>query len=82
MKLRLGLPKGTIKEVVLHDESGTRLETKTGSTSWSGSQTTMELVYEGKFPPTGKIVVTVYDQLQKFKIPFELNNLSLFGREL
>ena len=71
--------KSSIKELKFYDDAGTVMKFSSRSSSWSGSETTYNYEYKTKFPPAGKIVVELYADQKKFKVPFKLENITLLG---
>ena len=82
LKLKLGVSKDSVKSVTVFDSDSNELAFSSTSTSWQGDSVTHEFSKKGKLPSKGRIVVEVYDGLQKYQIPFSLTDISLLGRPL
>ncbi|GAG38808.1 unnamed protein product, partial [marine sediment metagenome] len=44
--------------------------------------TTLRYWLEGKFPETGRIVVTLHQGMTKWRVPFKVTDISLIGRPI
>jgi hypothetical protein len=82
LTLKLGLKKDSIKEVRIYDETGGQIKISGTSSSWSGNKSELTYMHEKKFPARGKIIFEVYEQQQKYEIPFKIENISLLGQPL
>lgn len=83
MELKVNLLLGTIKSTTFYREDGTELIVSQGGKSFS-SDRLMDIDYKikGKFPPRGRIVLEVLDEITKHEISFKLTNISLTGKPL
>jgi hypothetical protein len=81
MELKLNLKKDSLKAVWLVAD-GAKTELKQNGYGGGGNTYTFTYEYKGTFPPNGKLVAEVYDQLQTFTTTFKLENLSLLGTPL
>jgi hypothetical protein len=74
------LSKGTIS---FYAEDGTELNVSQSGKSFSAGRL-MDVHYriKGKFPPRGRIVLEVLDNVTKHEISFKLTNISLIGDPL
>jgi len=70
LELRLNIDHGAIQSTEFFDAAGKPLEVEISSSSYSGETTTLTFSIKGTFPETGKIKITVYKNLQKFRASF------------
>jgi hypothetical protein len=82
LDVKIEMSNDLIASIVVEDESGRPLPAKPSGYSATNDQVTRSLSLKGKFPPKGKIILKVYDDLKTFEIPFKLENLDLLGRPL
>ncbi len=82
LKLALEVPHSSIKEVLFFDAAGTPIEVASAGSMYSGDSTTLEFGKESAFPDSGRIVVTIHHNLQKFTTPFSVTDIDLLGRPL
>lgn len=66
----------------MKDASGAALKTTDGGSWSSGDETSKTLTLKGKFPPKGRIVARVYEDLKEYEIPFKIENVDLLGRPM
>ena len=83
MALKVNLLLGTIKSTTFYREDGTELIVSQSGKSFS-SDILMDIGYKikGNFPPRGRIVLEVLDEITKHEISFKLTNISLTGKPL
>ena len=82
LKLELNQLSSSIKSIRFYDQNNHELEVNKSGWEGSGEKTTFRFSTEDEFPPKGKIIVEVFGNRQKNKIPFELTNISLLGQAL
>lgn len=78
----VGLDHSMIKSVTFYDSDGKKLDVFRNSSSYLKDKVHYYYSIKGKFPPTGRIVVEVYEDYRKFTVPFKVTNISLLGRPL
>ncbi len=82
LSLKLSVSKESVKSVAFYDKDGGKLDVSSYGYSSSGASTTFTYSIKGKFPEKGRIVVTVFENVKKYKIPFKISNVSLIGQPL
>ena len=80
LEFQLKLSRYMIKNVMFQSADGSEIETKSGSTMYGDNSTTFEYNRKIPFPPDTRIVIEVYQNAQKQKVPFKLENLNLLGQ--
>jgi len=78
--VELGLNRDTIKTVIFQTSDGKKIDAKSGSTMFGENSTTFEYNRETPFPLDMRILIEVYQDAQKQKLPFKLENLNLLGQ--
>jgi hypothetical protein len=79
VELKVAGKRETIKEAVVLDAAGQRLETKINGFSSFNNQSTLTLLVKAGIPKDGKIVLEMYEGLQEFTAPFRIQNITLLG---
>ncbi len=82
LTLEVALSSDVIKALRFLDGQGNPLNVSRQSTMSSGKTTVVQYDTEGNFPEKGNIVIEVFDQLERFEIPFSLHDISLTGQSL
>ena len=82
LELRLNIDHGAIQSTEFLDAAGKPLEVERSSSSYGSETTTLTFSIKGTFPETGKIKITVYKTLQKFRASFKLENIGFSGHVL
>lgn len=83
LKLKLEINKDSVKTVDIFDDAGNKLEVSQGYMASGNNVTYNYTRQDGQpFPATGRIVIEVYEDQQKYELPFKLTDLSLLGRDL
>lgn len=83
MDLNVDLLRGRLKSTKFYREDGTELEVFQTGGSYSGDdQLDIRYTKKGPFPPKGRIVMEVIDEITKHEISFTLTNISLTGEPL
>jgi len=83
MRLKANLPRASVKRARFYRRDGTEIEVSRGGWSYAFDRIKkMEFKTKGQFPPKGRIVLEVLDNITKHKIPFKLTNVSLLGQLL
>jgi len=68
-----------IRAMVLTDTTGKPLNTESRGETYYGNKSTYKFsMKDGSFPSEGSVVVEVYEDLKKYKLPFRLTNLEIF----
>ena len=80
--LNMNIDQDSLASVTFYDSAGKKLETSGRSYMYMGNQATLEYEFEQALPARGRIEVRVYENLNKYKSPFQLKNLSLLGKPL
>ncbi|MHC4645726.1 MAG: heavy metal-binding domain-containing protein [Planctomycetota bacterium] len=71
MELKVNLPVGAVKSVKIYGETGRPVRVSTsGSASSGDSLLSIDIDIEGKLPPKGRIVLAVFENIQKHTIAF------------
>jgi len=83
MDLKVNLLRGHLKSTKFYREDGTEFEVSQSGGSYTEDRL-LDINYEtkGEFPPRGRIVIEVIDEITKHEIPFTLINISLTGEPL
>ena len=76
----VGLDHSMVKSITFYDSNGKKLDVFRNSSSRLRDKVNYFYSIKGKFPPTSRIVVEVYEDYKKFKVPFKVTNISLLGR--
>jgi len=77
--LKIDKSKDEIKKVIFYDSSGQLLEVESRGSMYSGNNVTYTFSRkDGDFPAQGSIAIEAYDDLQRKKISFTLNDLEIF----
>jgi len=79
LSLSLACDLDNIKEFRFLDKDGSQLEVAKRGHYSSGSNSQVNFSIKGSFPEEGKIVVVLYDNVKKYRIPFELTDITLTG---
>jgi hypothetical protein len=83
MELKVNLSEGSLKSTRFYDENGKKFEvTRSGSSSSNDRLLEVGFRTKGKFPPRGRIVMEVHEELTEHRVPFKLTNISLTGHYL
>jgi hypothetical protein len=83
MHLKVNLVRGSVKSVKFYSEDGTELEVSPAGRSYSqGRVHDIGYKIKGQFPPRGRIVFEVLDNVTKDEIPFRLTRISLAGEQV
>lgn len=79
LALEIKKPHYEIKEVKFYDSEGQPLETDSAGYSASMDQVTLNYsVKGGVFPSKGSVKVVIYDDLEKYTLPFSLRDIEIF----
>jgi hypothetical protein len=79
LTLKIDKPKDEIKDVIFYDAAGQPFEVENRGTMYSGNKTTYTFSKkDGNFPSQGSIAIEAYDDLQRKKLSFTLNDLEIF----
>ena len=79
MVLKIDKSKDEIKKVIFYDISGQPFEIESRGSMYSENKVTYTFSKkEGDFPAQGSIAIEAYDDLQRKKISFTLNDLEIF----
>jgi len=80
MTLLADYPKRSIKAVTFYNEDNTKLNTwEIRRSSVSTDQTSLIYSLNSEFPDKGFLEIEVYEELQHYKVPFQLKKVSLIG---
>jgi len=83
MDLKVNLLRGHLKSTKFYREDGTEFEVSQSGGSYSQDrQYDINYNTKGEFPPRGRIVMEVIDEVTKHEISFTLTNISLTGEPL
>lgn len=78
MQLKLNTSKEALKAVHLV-AGGTKTELNQRGYGGGGGTYSFDYEYKTAFPPDGKLIAEVHDQMQTFDVTFKLENISLLG---
>ena len=83
LKLKLKINKDAVKAIDIFDAAGNKLDVSQGYFA-SGDNVTFNYTREDNqpFPGSGHIEIEVYEDQQRYELPFKLTDLSLLGRKL
>jgi len=77
--LTLNIPGETVESVELYDKSGQKLRiTQYGNVS-HGNTATVRFFVDGELPAEARIVVHIFEGLQKHNLPFTIKAISIAG---
>lgn len=79
LNLKMNADKDNIKRVRFLDTDGNELDVESGGYEQMNRNLTLTFRSETEFPPRAHIIVDMYDKMQEYTIPFELNDISLLG---
>ncbi|MGB2863655.1 MAG: hypothetical protein WBC05_10060 [Sedimentisphaerales bacterium] len=83
INLKVNLLRGHLKSTKFYREDGTEFEvSQTGGSYSEDRQLDIHYNTKGEFPPRGRIVMEVIDEITKHEISFTLTNISLTGEPL
>ncbi len=83
MILAVDMVRGSFKSAKFYREDGTEIEVLPAGRSYSeGRLKGIRFRTKGEFPPRGRIVFEVLDNISQHEIPFKLTNISLLGKPL
>ncbi len=82
LSLRLDLQAESIDSVKFLAEGGTKLDITQRGYASIGGTTTLKFSIKDKLPKSGRLIVTVFDELKKNEIPFRIANISLTGQPM
>jgi len=83
MNLKVNLLRGHLKSTKFYREDGTEFEVSQSGGSYNEDrQFDIHYNTKGEFPPRGRIVFEVIDEITKHEISFTLTNISLTGEPL
>lgn len=80
LEFKVKLSRYMIKSVAFQSPDGRAIEADSGSTMYGDNSTTFEYYRNQPFPPNTQIILDVYQDAKKQKIPFQLKNLTLLGQ--
>lgn len=80
LSLKLGIGSEQVQSVKFYDDQGIELKAQPGGSMTMNDEVTLSFLVKGKFPAQGKIVVTVFEDLKAYRVPFSLSNLDLLGK--
>ena len=83
MWMSVNLMRASIKDVKFYRPDGGEIEVSQGG-KWASEDRILSISFntKGEFPPRGRIVFEVLDNITKHEIPFKLTNISLLGQPL
>lgn len=79
LSIEIGLQSDAIKDIHVYGADGKELAPNGTSRSSSRDKTTLGLNFRDGAPSEGRIVVDMYEQQQRFEVPFKIENVSLLG---
>ncbi|MFH1347453.1 MAG: hypothetical protein ABIH22_02060 [Candidatus Margulisiibacteriota bacterium] len=80
MGLRLDISPPQLKSATFYDKNGQVLDVRNTGYFSSGDVATFSFSCDQGFPAKGRIVVEVYEDLQKYEIPFKITDITLLGK--
>lgn len=82
MGLDVDLPPEAVKSVEFLSENGAKLDISQRGYISVGGATTLKFSIRDQLPPTGRIVLSIYEDFQKNELPFKITGISLAGQPL
>jgi len=79
MEVAVDLPRETVREIVLTDPMGTRIETEFGGWFSDGTTTRLTVVVDTAIPKDAKVSVTYYPETEVRKVAFSVGNVTVLG---
>jgi len=79
LSLELHIPPETVHSIALQDGQGKAIPISGQEIRGYTDTATVCCSHAGPFPKTARIVVRVYGKLNRFRIPFQIHNISLVG---
>ncbi len=80
IKLKIDLNKATIQGYQFVDASGKTIPVEDWGIGYSGDTTWPTFRHEGEFPKEGKLLLTIYDDVQNFVVPFTITAEDIANR--
>lgn len=80
MSLELGLSRDRMRKITFYDDQNKKLDVSDCGYSSSTDSSTLEFRLEGGFPKSGRIVIDVYEQVEKRVVSFHLTGVTLLGK--
>ena len=77
--LTLNVPSETVESIELYDKSDQRLEITPYGNVARVNAATVKFLVAGELPGEGRIVVHVFENLEKHTLPFRITGISLVG---
>ena len=77
--LSLNVPDEAVEFLELYDKDDKRLEIVRYGSVPLGNKTTVKFLIDGKLPDEARIVVHIFEGLQKHNLPFAVKAISLAG---
>lgn len=82
IEIKIGLPVDGVKSITYYNKDKLKLDTFELSRNEFGKNKSVFIhSYKGEFPESGSIVVEVYENIKKYRIPFLLKNIDLMGNK-
>ena len=79
LALDIKKPVEEIKEIKFYDADGQLLETKSRGYAGSMNSVTLNYAVQGDtFPADGSVHAIIYDNLEKYALPFSLKDIEIF----
>jgi hypothetical protein len=82
LEIKIACQRDIIESFTIKDASGSVLATTDGGWSSMGETSTFTFTIKGTFPAKGQVVVSVYEDLKTYEIPFKIQNIDLLGKPL
>lgn len=77
MDLKMDLSIDSVKEIRIYDESGTPVQFSKGYNSFNDVVTFNLTKNNGDFPEKGKIEVEIFEGMERYDLPFSVENISI-----
>ena len=77
--LTLNVPGDNVESIELYDKSGRILQITQYGTVTHGNAATIKFFVDGEFPAEARIVVHIFEGLQKHNLPFTIKAISIAG---
>jgi len=82
MGLDVDLPPEAVRSVEFFSEDGAKLNISQRGHISVGDATTLKFSIIDQLPQTGRIVLSIYEDLQKNELPFKITGISLAGQPI
>ena len=82
LEFQVKLSREMIKTVIFQTPNGQPIEADAGMTMYGNNNTTYEFTRKDLFPKNARVVLDVYKDARKHRLPFQIANVNLLGQTL